>query len=153
MNHIKAFFKKIDFSKLKSVLIVSFCVFSVILNIVQICGSKKDSVIYFNEGFESSDVQNKFTEEIASESVSSEAIDHNSEEKEERPVKSSGLINLNTASKSELMSLKGIGESKASAIIEYREQYGKFVNIEEIKLVSGIGDKIFSNIKDYICAE
>ena len=51
------------------------------------------------------------------------------------------------------MELKGIGEAKASAIIDYRNEFGSFVSIEEIKLVRGIGDKIFSNIKDEICIE
>lgn len=67
----------------------------------------------------------------------------------ELPSLESSLININTASLSELMTLKGIGESKASAIIEYRK-ISKFTSIEDIKNVSGIGDKLFENIKDEI---
>ena len=55
-------------------------------------------------------------------------------------------ININTANKSELMELPGIGEGKANAIIEYRAKT-KFKTIDEIKNVSGIGDKIYESIK------
>ena len=48
------------------------------------------------------------------------------------------------------MNLTGIGESKADAIISYRNENGSFKNIEEIKNVSGIGDSIFEKIKDNI---
>lgn len=63
---------------------------------------------------------------------------------------SSNLININTASVIELMSLDGIGESKAKAIIEYRDINGDFENILDIKNVSGIGESIYEKIKDYI---
>ena len=59
------------------------------------------------------------------------------------------LISINTATKEELQTLPGIGESKADAIIEYRKNK-KFETIEEIKEVSGIGDALFEKIKDYI---
>ena len=59
-------------------------------------------------------------------------------------------ISINTASKEELMTLTGIGEGKADAIIKYREEFGKFLNIEDIKNVSGIGDSVYTKIKDYI---
>lgn len=61
----------------------------------------------------------------------------------------SNLININTATKEELMTLSGIGESKANSIIEYRNNK-TFESIEEIKEVSGIGDSVFDKIKDYI---
>lgn len=62
----------------------------------------------------------------------------------------SGKLSLNTATLDELMTLPGIGESKAQAIIEYREEVGAFQNIEELKEVSGIGDAIFDQIKENI---
>lgn len=62
----------------------------------------------------------------------------------------SGLVNINTASLSELTRVSGIGESRAQAIIAYREKNGAFQSIEEIKKVDGIKDGLFSKIKDYI---
>ncbi|HPZ24249.1 MAG TPA: ComEA family DNA-binding protein, partial [Bacilli bacterium] len=58
-------------------------------------------------------------------------------------------ININTATIEELQTLTGIGESKAKAIIEYREKT-PFVKIEDIKNVTGIGDSLFEKIKDNI---
>ena len=60
------------------------------------------------------------------------------------------IININTATKEELMSLTGIGESTANKIISYREENGKFNKIEDIKNVPGIGDAKFEAIKDDI---
>lgn len=62
-------------------------------------------------------------------------------------------LDLNTATFSELCKLTGIGTVKARAIIDYRENYGDFYSIEEIKNVSGIGDKTFEIIRDYIYVE
>ena len=63
--------------------------------------------------------------------------------------KSSLKISINNASKKELMTLSGIGESKAKNIIDYRNK-NKFNDISEIKNVKGIGDSIFEKIKDNI---
>lgn len=63
---------------------------------------------------------------------------------------SSELVNINTATKEELMTVKGIGESKADSIIKYREENGNFKTIEDIKNIEGIGDKIYETIKVYI---
>ena len=63
---------------------------------------------------------------------------------------SSGKININTASKEELMMLSGIGSSKALAIISYRQEHGGFSCIEDIMKVDGIKDAVFQKIKDEI---
>lgn len=59
------------------------------------------------------------------------------------------LVNINTATKEELMTLSGIGESKAENIIEYRSK-NKFVKLEDILNVNGIGESVFEKIKEYI---
>lgn len=59
-------------------------------------------------------------------------------------------ININTANKEKLMELKGIGETRADAIIEYREARGGFKSCEEIMNVSGIGQSSFDKIKESI---
>jgi len=59
-------------------------------------------------------------------------------------------ININKASKEELMTLPGVGESRAESIIKYREQQGAFQSIEDIMQVSGIKEGLFEKIKDMI---
>ena len=61
-----------------------------------------------------------------------------------------GKVNLNTATAADLQKLNGIGEKKAEQIIAYREQKGGFKSIDELKEVSGIGDKTFDVLKDQI---
>lgn len=61
-----------------------------------------------------------------------------------------GVININTASSSELQGLTGIGEVKARAIIEYREQNGGFSSVDELINVKGIGEKTLEKIRDKI---
>lgn len=60
------------------------------------------------------------------------------------------LINLNLASVEELTTLKGIGKAKAEAIINYRNQNGSFKSVDELLKISGIGDGIFNQIKDFL---
>lgn len=62
----------------------------------------------------------------------------------------SALVNINTAGIDQLMTLPGIGQSKASAIINYREENGKFSEISEIMNISGIKEGAFNKIKDLI---
>mgnify|MGYP004599250003 FL=1 len=60
------------------------------------------------------------------------------------------LININTATKEELKQIDGVGDTKAEAIIKYRNDNGPFKDIEELKNVSGIGEALFEQIKIYI---
>ena len=63
---------------------------------------------------------------------------------------SSDKININTASKTQLMELPGVGEAKAKQIVSYRETHGRFQKIEDIMLISGIKEALFEQIKEYI---
>lgn len=63
---------------------------------------------------------------------------------------SSEKININTATLEQLQTLSGIGESKAQAIIDYRNEFGNFKSIEDILNVSGIGESIYEKIKNNI---
>ena len=60
------------------------------------------------------------------------------------------IVNINTANETELEQLPGIGPSISSKIVDYRNQNGKFKNIEDIKNVTGIGDSKYEKIKDFI---
>ncbi|MCD4838557.1 MULTISPECIES: helix-hairpin-helix domain-containing protein [Neobacillus] len=61
-----------------------------------------------------------------------------------------GKININTADESELQKIPGIGPSKAAAIMEYRETNGPFQSAEDLKNISGIGEKTFEKLKDAV---
>ncbi len=67
-----------------------------------------------------------------------------------QPVKDDGLVNINTADALELMTVSGIGETRANAVIAYREEHGSFGTIEDIMNVSGIKEGLFSKIKNKI---
>jgi len=59
-------------------------------------------------------------------------------------------LNLNTCTKEELMEIDGIGEVRADAIIAYREKLGGYSSVEQLKDISGIGDKTFEKIAPYV---
>lgn len=82
------------------------------------------------------------TEEYISEGAGESVI-------EDEDVKD-GKININTADVDLLQTINGVGESLASKIIDYRKQNGKFKSVDDLKNVSGIGDKKFEDIKDKV---
>ena len=63
------------------------------------------------------------------------------------PVIALGAVNINTATKDELIALPGIGPAKAQAILDYRKAHGSFKSVEELKDVKGIGAKRFETLK------
>lgn len=81
-----------------------------------------------------------------SDKVNTNGVESNKKEQTE----DKNLISINTGTVEELMTISGVGESRAKAIIKYREENGEFKTIEDIKNVSGIGDALYSKIKDYI---
>lgn len=73
-----------------------------------------------------------------------------SEKEPSSSTKNSGIVNINTATQTELETLPGIGPSLALKIINYRKENGKFTSIEQLKEVSGIGDSKYENLKKYV---
>ena len=113
-----------------------------LINLAKIVSDEMTIIIYSNE-----EVLEKYKEEVCvcdCPLISNDAcIESGSED-------SGALVNINTASKEELMTVSGIGEAKAESIIKYREDNGSFSAIEDIMNVSGIGESLFEKIKDYI---
>lgn len=100
------------------------------------------------------DKKNDETEQILEkEYVTSEPGDEIAleEHTEESAKKEKGKININLADEIELQEIPGVGEATAKKIIEYREQNGKFKNIEDIKNVKGIGEGKYEEMKENIC--
>lgn len=60
-------------------------------------------------------------------------------------------VNINSCSAEELMTIDGIGESRASAIIEYRNYIGGYTSVDQIKNIKGIGDSFYNSVAPYLC--
>lgn len=114
------------------------------INLAKIVSDEMTIIIYSNE-----EVLQKYKDEVCicdcPEIKNDACINNNINEST-----TNKLVNINTASKEEIMTITGIGETKADAIIKYREDNGDFKSIEEIRNVSGIGESLFEKIKNYI---
>jgi competence protein ComEA helix-hairpin-helix repeat region len=88
-------------------------------------------------------------EEAATRPSVGNALGHSAEQ----GVPGESLININTADVVALQTLNGIGEAKAEAILSHRENNGLFNSIEDIKNVSGIGEKLYERIKENITVD
>ena len=133
---------------------------------VHICGEVNNPGVYeLAEGsriFEAVEAAGGFTEEAAQASLNLAQVisdeeqiviltqDEAAEKARQEREQAAGIVNLNTASKDQLMSLPGIGESRAEDIIRYRKESGGFQNIEEIMRVPGIKESAYLKIKDSI---
>lgn len=106
--------------------------------VINDCIENGSSVITSNDN----DMESSSTTTVNSEEIINEPENSTSNETK--------LISINSATLDELMTLDGIGESKANNIIKYREEVGLFKTKEEIKNVSGIGEAAFEKIKDSI---
>lgn len=59
-------------------------------------------------------------------------------------------VNINTATVQELCTINGIGEKRAEAIVQYRQQIGSYTSVEQIKNIQGIGDSIYAQVSPYL---
>lgn len=133
-----------------------------VINLAKKITNEMVIIIYTNEEVKNSNIVDtvvKVVEKechcpnIKNDACINDKLDQNiGEDKEESKDKkdSNELININQATLEELMNIPKIGESKAKAIIEYRKNNGKFLDIKDILNVSGIGDKLYEEIKIYI---
>lgn len=85
-----------------------------------------------------------------SQKISTEVSNENNRNYGNNISEANGKININSADSATLQEIPGIGPSKADKIIEYRTNVGPFKTIEDIKNISGIGDKTFETIKEFI---
>lgn len=110
-------------------------------------GCRSDAALeYWNQAEYVEDGQKLYVPTVKeAEQLKTETVKEQEETKD-----ASGRININQADLTELMTLPGIGEAKAQAIIEYRTEHGRFNSIEELKNISGIKDGVYNKVKDSI---
>lgn len=107
-------------------------------------------IIVYNDAQSSSQNADNVYENTSSESVTVSESNTQSAETADDEVSVSYPLNLNTCTVQELMTISGIGEVKAAAIIEYREYLGGYTSVEQLKNIKGIGDKIYEKISPYL---
>lgn len=129
---------------------------------VFVCGAVIQEGVYeLPEGsrvFEAIEMAGGFTEDAACTKINQAEILSDEtrlyiptvDEVVEEQMEADGKVNLNTASKELLMTLPGIGEAKATQIIQYRDEHGTFQKIEDVMNIEGIKEGLFLKIKDYI---
>lgn len=116
----------------------------------------KVNLVFVLEDGTKVNIPNKSAEENVEYVTTASGDDKDDYDKETKSSNSSeksknSMVNINTATQTELETLPGIGPSLALKIINYRQEQGKFSSIDDIRNVSGIGDSKFENIKNLIC--
>ncbi|MFN3135075.1 MAG: ComEA family DNA-binding protein [Candidatus Kryptonium sp.] len=151
-NFIKKINDTIGLTKSESIvfwfLIIAFA-FGIIVklvygDVVKVGASKYDYSVFDKEFEKRSAEIEKFV------SIRSDTLPESSGERSAELSVSSFKVNINTATKEELMKIPGVGSKTAEQIIKHRETYGKFERIEDIMNVKGIGQKKFEKMKNYL---
>ncbi|MNW33747.1 ComE operon protein 1 [compost metagenome] len=97
------------------------------------------------------EVSNEGNKSIATDAAAIPDIEGSANEKASAGANASdGLIHINSAGLKELQNIPGIGEKKAQAILDYRNQHGAFSNVNDLTKVKGIGDKMLQKMKPHI---
>ena len=129
---------------------------------VYVCGAVNMPGVYeLREGsrvYEAIEMAGGFLEEAAKEAINQAQVLKDEmklyiptmEEISIQENSSSGKVNINTATKEELMTIPGVGTAKADQIISYRNKNGFFEKIEELMSISGIKEGLFEKMKEYI---
>lgn len=125
-----------------------------LINLAKQVSNEMVIIIYTKEELETAKKEDTIIKIIDKEcicpEIKNDACIENIKEESNSNDTASNKVNINIATLEELLTLTGIGESKAQAIIEHRNEIGKFTNIEELKEVSGIGEALYEKIKDNI---
>lgn len=116
--------------KVKVIVFIAIAIIALALGLYLECCDKKEFVI------------SSVPKQMQAQKSGNENISHYDDE---------GRLDINLATVEELMKLKGIGEVIASRIVNYREENGQFMAVEELTLIPGIGYKILDNNREYIC--
>lgn len=109
--------------------------------------------VYLNQAAHLTDGQKIYVPSREEEQSLGQDLPPSEAESPAQSVQDTGKVNINTATKEELLSLNGIGESRAEAILSYRKDSGGFRTIEDLKKVDGIKDGIFQKIREQITVE
>ena len=110
-------------------------------------GSLISSTMIQAQSFDQNFKEWKAKQQMYDQKLSTQHSSHSNVSKSSTMTDSSGQVHLNQANVDELQKLKGIGEKKAQAVVEYRQKNGGFKNIDEFKNVKGIGPAIFEKNK------
>lgn len=140
---------KHNHEKILIIVALVFCAGILFYNAFFIPDISIPSVIYVDAETNKSEPSESAGEELPKDSTSSDSSESNSSSSSSS---ANEKVNINTATAEELdEKLTGVGPAIAARIIEYRDSVGGFKSIDEIKNVSGIGEKIFEKIRASIC--